>query len=146
MCLEKSLNLEPKVIFVCALLPNSFLCSFLSRGTEEGGEPHSPQAPGKFIQTDFNCSRVSPALGLVIHTKASRIPRESASNSKTQVSTLDSTLCSLGQSSHLKGNTKVQGCFSSPGEGNDNPLQYSCLEIPWTDWAKVHGVSKSDIT
>ena len=20
-----------------------------------------------------------------------------------------------------------------PGEGNDNPLQYSCLEIPWTE-------------
>ena len=21
----------------------------------------------------------------------------------------------------------------SPGEGNDNPLQYSCLENPWTE-------------
>jgi len=34
----------------------------------------------------------------------------------------------------------------SPGEGNDNPLQYSCLENPmdrgaW--WATVHGVAKS---
>ena len=34
----------------------------------------------------------------------------------------------------------------SPGEGNGNPLQYSCLEIPmdreaW--WATVHGVTKS---
>ena len=34
----------------------------------------------------------------------------------------------------------------SPGEGNSNPLQYSCLENPmdieaW--WATVHGVSKS---
>ena len=34
----------------------------------------------------------------------------------------------------------------SPGEGNGNPLQYSCLENPmdigaW--WATVHGVSKS---
>ena len=33
----------------------------------------------------------------------------------------------------------------SPGEGNGNPLQYSCLENPvdggaW--WATVHGVSK----
>ena len=33
-----------------------------------------------------------------------------------------------------------------PGEGNGNPLQYSCLENPmdrgaW--WATVHGVSKS---
>ena len=34
----------------------------------------------------------------------------------------------------------------SPGEGNGNPLQYSCLENP-TDggawWATVHGVTKS---
>ena len=34
----------------------------------------------------------------------------------------------------------------SPGEGNDNPLQYSCLENPmdrgaW--WATIHGVTKS---
>ena len=34
----------------------------------------------------------------------------------------------------------------TPGEGNDNPLQYSCLENSmdrgaW--WAKVHGVEKS---
>ena len=37
----------------------------------------------------------------------------------------------------------------SPGEGNDNPLQYSCLESPmdrgaW--WAIVHGVAESDMT
>ena len=38
----------------------------------------------------------------------------------------------------------------SPGEGNGNPLQYSCLENPmdreaW--WATVHGVAKeSDMT
>ena len=36
----------------------------------------------------------------------------------------------------------------SPGEGNGNPLQYSCLENPmdrgaW--WATVHGVAKSPI-
>ena len=34
----------------------------------------------------------------------------------------------------------------SPGEGNDNPLQYSCLENPMDGgawWATVHGVAKS---
>ena len=34
----------------------------------------------------------------------------------------------------------------SPGEGNDNPLQYSCLGNPMDGgvcWATVHGVSKS---
>ena len=34
----------------------------------------------------------------------------------------------------------------SPGEGNGNPLQYSCLENPLDGgalWATVHGVAKS---
>ena len=34
----------------------------------------------------------------------------------------------------------------SPGEGNGNPLQYSCLENPMGKgalWATVHGVAKS---
>ena len=40
----------------------------------------------------------------------------------------------------------IPGLESSPGEGNGNPLQYSCLENPmdreaW--WATVHGVAKS---
>ena len=26
----------------------------------------------------------------------------------------------------------IPGSGRSSGEGNDNPLQYSCLEIPWT--------------
>ena len=37
----------------------------------------------------------------------------------------------------------------APGEGNGNPLQYSCLGNPmgrgaW--WATVHGVAESDTT
>ena len=40
----------------------------------------------------------------------------------------------------------IPGLGRSPGEGNGNPLQYSCLEIPvdgeaW--WATVHRVAKS---
>ena len=40
----------------------------------------------------------------------------------------------------------IPGSGRSPGEGNGNPLQYSCLETPmdrgaW--WATVHGVTKS---
>ena len=34
----------------------------------------------------------------------------------------------------------------SPGEGNDNPLQYSCQGNPMVReawWATVHGVTKS---
>ena len=44
----------------------------------------------------------------------------------------------------------IPGSGRSPGEGNGNPLQYSCLGNPmdrgaW--WAIVHGVTKeSDMT
>ena len=40
----------------------------------------------------------------------------------------------------------ISGLGRSPGQGNGNPFQYSCLENPmdrgaW--WATVHGVTKS---
>ena len=40
----------------------------------------------------------------------------------------------------------IPGLGRSSGEGNGNPLQYSCLENPMDGgawWAKVHGVTKS---
>ena len=44
--------------------------------------------------------------------------------------------------------TQVQslGREDSPGEGNENPLQYSCLEKSMdrgTWWAAVHGIAKN---
>ena len=47
--------------------------------------------------------------------------------------------CNAGDLDSLHGSGK------SPGEGNGNPLQYSCLENPmdrgaW--WATVHGVAR----
>ena len=51
--------------------------------------------------------------------------------------------CSVGNLSSIPGSGR------SPGEENDNPLQYSCLENPmdrgvW--WATVHSVAESDTT
>ena len=43
----------------------------------------------------------------------------------------------------------IPGSGSSPGEGNGNPLQYSCLENPMDGGARlttVHGVAKLDTT
>ena len=45
--------------------------------------------------------------------------------------------------------SSVPGLRRSPRVGNDNPLQYSCLESSmdrgdW--WATVHGVAESDMT
>ena len=40
----------------------------------------------------------------------------------------------------------IPGSERSPGEGNGNPLQHSCLENPMdrgASWATVHGVAKS---
>ena len=40
----------------------------------------------------------------------------------------------------------IPGLGRSPGEGNGNPLQYSCLENPMDRGARkatVHGVTKS---
>ena len=42
--------------------------------------------------------------------------------------------------------SSIPGSGRSPGTGNGNPLQYSCMENPmdrgaW--WATVHGVSKN---
>ena len=43
----------------------------------------------------------------------------------------------------------IPGLGRSPGEGNGNPLQHSCLENPMDieDWqASVHAVTESDMT
>ena len=40
----------------------------------------------------------------------------------------------------------IPGLGRSPGEGNGNPLQYSCLENPLDEgawWATVHGIAKN---
>ena len=42
--------------------------------------------------------------------------------------------------------SSISGSGRSPGGGNGNPLQYSCLEKPMDGgawWATVHGVTKS---
>ena len=43
----------------------------------------------------------------------------------------------------------IPGSGRSPGKGNSNPLQYSCLENPMDGgawWATVHEVAKRDTT
>ena len=54
--------------------------------------------------------------------------------------TVKATACDVGDLGLIPGSGR------SPGEGNGNPLQYSCLENfmdggGW--WATVHGVAKS---
>ena len=52
-------------------------------------------------------------------------------------------------SGDIRDKGSVPGFGRSPGEGNGNPLQYSCLEKPidggaW--WATVLGVTESNMT
>ena len=37
--------------------------------------------------------------------------------------------------------SSIPGSGRSPGEGNGNPLQYSCLEIPWREEPGGHKAS-----
>ena len=53
------------------------------------------------------------------------------------------SVCNAGDTG---GVGSIPGSGRSPGEGNGNPLQYSCLENPMDSgawWATVHGVEKS---
>ena len=55
-------------------------------------------------------------------------------------STVKASACNAGDLG------SIRGLGRSPGEGNGNPLQYSCLENPMdggTWWATVHRVAKS---
>ena len=48
----------------------------------------------------------------------------------------------------VRGAGSIPGWGRSPGEGNGNPLQYSCLENPMDKgawWATVHKVANSQI-
>ena len=56
------------------------------------------------------------------------------------VAEVKASACNVGDLS------SIPGWGRSPGEGNGNPLQYSCLENPMDGgacWATVHSVAKS---
>ena len=65
----------------------------------------------------------------------------------------DSFIAGLSSSSEVKAPAcnagdlgSIPGSGRFPGEGNGNPLQYSCLENPMDGgawWATGHGVTKS---
>ena len=52
----------------------------------------------------------------------------------------------LCQAGDVRDVGSISGLVRSPGEGNGNPLKYSCQENPMDEgawWAMVHGITKS---
>ena len=47
------------------------------------------------------------------------------------------SVCNVGDLGSIPGSGRI------PGEGNGDPLQYSCLENPTDGEPRVHGVAKS---
>ena len=83
-------------------------------------------SPTPRVQCDTNADRLIQQILTIYYQDAQRLKHLSA--------------CHAGD---LGSNP---GLGRSPGEGNGNPLQYSCLENPmdrgaW--WATAHGVAKS---
>ena len=79
-----------------------------------------------------------PSMGSQSRTRLKRLSSSSSSSTNGKESA-----CNAGDQS------SIPGLGSSSGEGNGNPLQYSCLENPrdrgaW--WAAIYGVSESDTT
>ena len=74
-------------------------------------------------------------VGAVTHTHRSQRPHEGKDQKEGNL-----------QEDKIGGLGSIPGLGRSPGEGNGNPLQYSCLEHPrdrgaW--WATVYRVAKS---
>ena len=80
---------------------------------------------------------------LFISSKLSLLLASSCSRASQVVLVVKNPAASAGD---VRDMDLTSGLGRSPGEGNGNPLQYSCLENPkdrgaW--WATVHGVAKS---
>ena len=89
---------------------------------------------------------MNPVVSLVMYTRA--CPR--GDNPRTHRAWASLVAQLLKNPPTNAGDTgSIPGSGKSPGDGNGNPFQYSCLGNPthrevW--WATVHGVAESDMT
>ena len=90
--------------------------------------------PGRELMDSGMALPIGNSIPLWINTGVSGFMRQSLGSSVSKESA-----CSAGDPS------SIPGLGRSPGEGNGNPLQYSCLGNPmergdW--WGTVHGVTR----
>ena len=81
-----------------------------------------------------------PLLSLQGVSSPCSCPCPSGSLASLVAQTVNASACNAGDLGLIPGSGR------SPGEGNGNPLQYSCLENSMDGgawWATVHGVQKS---
>ena len=119
------------------------------------------------LQFHFSLSCIGEGNGNPLQCSCLENPRDGGAwaaavdevtQSQTRLKRLSSSSSSSrGQNKAVNSSSKVKAfaCNArdlssipgrSPGEGNGNPLQYSCLENPMDGgawWATVHGVAKS---
>ena len=85
---------------------------------------------------------------VIIHTGGkSKVNSKSLPSTAAHHSTVGFPYRSVGKETacNAEDQALIPGSGRSPGEGNGNPLQYSCLKNPmdrggW--WATVHGVAR----
>ena len=134
------------------LPPEHWACCFLSLRALIWLITHRPQRTGWSFQVGFHLwtTRGKPLLSsghlafcFLFHVLISMVVLGNEWNERKGLpggSDDQESACSAGVPD------LIPGLGRSPGEGNSNPLQYSCLENSmdreaW--WATVHGVAKS---
>ena len=103
------------------------------------GGPHGTQSPLRLVWPSVR----APLVTLFFSLWMSRLSLHSPQQHRLPCGTLDSGFI---YATYIFKATHLDSFSLYLGEGNGNPLQYSCLENPmgggaW--WAAVHGVAKS---
>ena len=102
-------------------------------------EQHCALPRASWVPSPWVDEKVAPPLEFLLHLPSFSFPVFKHLVGFPYGSVCKESACNAGQPG------LIPGLGRSPGEGNGNPLQYSCLENPMDrgDWkASVHGVAR----
>ena len=115
---------------------------------DPGIEPRSPALQADSLP--YEPQRKMQPWELFNHSEPQFLPLQngeeflpSCYNGASQVALVVKNM--LANAGYIRDEDSIPGLGRSPGEGNGNPLQYSCLENPmdrgaW--WVTVHGIER----